>query len=88
LKKEDTPLYVYKEFMVSDVPQAGTLLLNYSFDDGGIVYLNGREIFRMNIQDKFVNQNSQTTDRSKSSMESIYTTVKIPATYLKPGKKF
>ena len=86
LKKEDSPLYVYKSFMVSDVPENGMLLLNHSFDDGGIVYLNGREIFRINVEDKFVDQNSRTKDKSESSSESIFTTVKIPATYLKKGK--
>ena len=86
LKKTPAPLYVYKEFTVDVVPENGVLLLNHSFDDGGIVYLNGREISRINIQDKFVDQNSRTEKRSESSMESIFTTVKIPATYLQKGK--
>ena len=79
-------MYVYKEFTVNHVVENGTLLLSHSFDDGGIIYLNGHEIFRINEGDDYVERNSRANERSESSIESIYTTVKIPITYLKPGK--
>lgn len=82
--ERDVPLYMYKEFDLKTVPTDGFLILTTLFDDGGIVYLNGREIHRENCEDLLVGEETRVSKRRHDS--NSFRTVKLPALNLKQGK--
>lgn len=77
--------YFRHEFTVNDPSQFGTLDLNLLRDDGAIVYLNGEEEFRSNIDAGLIAFDTFTENVTQGSEEDLYFTKEIPASKLQAG---
>ena len=82
--ERDEPLYMYKEFNLGDVPPEGFFILSTLLDDGGIIYLNGKEIHRENCGDPYISADTRTPKRRHDS--NSFRTFKLPLSHLKKGK--
>jgi hypothetical protein len=59
MSNTQTTVYVRYEFDVADKDQLTSLVMNLRFDDGFIMYLNGREVARANFAEDFVRPQPQ-----------------------------
>ena len=76
--------YFRHQFFVDDPAQFATLTLGLLRDDGGVVYLNGREIFRSNMPGthNYLTPASGTIDAAD---ESTFFETNVNLTHLLPG---
>jgi hypothetical protein len=64
----------------------GNLRIRLLRDDGAIVYLNGQEVFRSNIDPGPINFDTYTENVTSGDPEDTYFEQVIPATMLVPGE--
>ena len=75
--------YFRQHFNFDGDPAAATLLLEYGFDDGGIVYLNGHRVFSLNMTNAEYSYTNY-TDVTGNEVTAVSVT-NIPNTYLRRG---
>jgi len=75
--------YFRQHFNFDGDPAAATLLLEYGFDDGGIVYLNGHRVFSLNMTNAEYGY-TNFTDVGGADVTATSVT-NIPNTYLRRG---
>ncbi|MCM8532903.1 MAG: FecR family protein [Lentisphaeraceae bacterium] len=86
LEEDDAPLYLSKSFDADEVPENSQLLLSSILDDGGIIYLNGHEIYRNNYDGAGLSPDARSHTRRGTEREHFYETVRLPSDKLKIGK--
>ncbi|MCX7872089.1 MAG: Ig-like domain-containing protein [Verrucomicrobiae bacterium] len=77
--------YFRKQFYVANSTALSSLLLNIIRDDGVVVYINGKEVFRDNLLDGMVSFNSLALRTLGGSEELTPIQAQIPATYISAG---
>lgn len=83
LTKNKTCYYFRKSFNISDLKADDIFTLEYTLDDGCIVYVNGKEVARDNMPSGNVTYNSVATSYAVNNPNTGKMT--IPASYIKNG---
>lgn len=78
-----TAYYFRRRFELPPMPQVTNLSVGFLRDDGGIVYLNGTEIFRSNMPEGRVDY--EDTASGSTSSETEYFRTNAPASLLRGG---
>jgi hypothetical protein len=78
--------YFRREFDVADPSFYRSVLLRLKRADGAIVYLNGREIHRVNLPAKGVDSLTPATREVKGLQGEVFFPVKVAPETLRPGK--
>lgn len=73
--------YFRKKFIVADSSKIDSLLFNLLVDDGAIVYLNGKEIFRRNMPTGTINNNTTAIRSIQGAEENTYFEHRIGAKF-------
>jgi hypothetical protein len=78
--------YFRKSFQLtaSDVANS-TFSINLLYDDGAIVYINGKEVTRPNMPEGVIYYNTLAVTSISGSAETIYTNYPVDASFLKSG---
>lgn len=77
--------YFRKPFLVTNAWAITNLAVGLLRDDGGIVYLNGEEIFRSNVANGTVNYTDWALTAVGNADETIYFTTNVPPALLVEG---
>ena len=86
LEERKNPLYLKHSFTLPQQPSKNTtLLLSLLVDDGAVIYLNGKELQRVNLEEGEINHATRAPVRISGDLDE-FTTYEIPATLLQPGK--
>ncbi|MSU36344.1 MAG: hypothetical protein EXS36_14855 [Pedosphaera sp.] len=83
LPKGRTTYYFRKTFLFSDNPARTRLSLDLAVDDGAVVYLNGLEVYRLNMPTGTVNYSTPAS--SMVGNAPLLTSITLPATSLVAG---
>lgn len=75
--------YFRKSFTLSDLTESDAFTLNYTIDDGCVVYVNGQEVGRDNMPSGPVSYNTLATTYAYNNPNTG--TMSIPASYFKKG---
>lgn len=75
--------YFRKAFTLSDLKESDAFTLNYTIDDGCVVYVNGQEVGRDNMPSGPVSYNTLATTYAYNNPNTG--TLNIPASYFKEG---
>lgn len=78
--------YFRKSFAVEKTEGIQDLKINLKYDDGAVVYLNGAEIFRVNMPDSEINFNTRAKSAVSGSGETVFSTFIIDKELLKTGQ--
>ena len=76
--------YFHKTFTLSEYSSTDTYTLNYTVDDGMIVYVNGKEAGRYNMPSGSVDYNTVSTSYASGNPDTG--SMQIPASMLKKGE--
>jgi hypothetical protein len=76
--------YFRHAFEVSNPAEYGGLVVRLKRDDGGLVYLNGKNVFRSNMPDEPVNYLTRAASTASDDGTSFFST-NVPATLLVAG---
>jgi glucose/arabinose dehydrogenase/transposase-like protein len=80
-----TTTYFRKTFNVDNAAAFTGLKLELMKDDGAVVYLNGNEIYRVNMPAGAIAYNTFASNYVDGSAESAYTTINLPVQHLVSG---
>jgi len=79
-----TTAYFVKTFTIEDASKAANIMLSYMYDDGLIVYLNGKEVARENMGEGWHGYGDFAT--TWVGQEGVYKSVSVPASLLRNGE--
>lgn len=85
LNSGSTTYYFRASFDTSEMLLIEDVSLRIKRDDGAIIYLNGVEMFRSNMPEGEVNQNTRALTNIRDSDEDTYQVYTIPTALLLPG---
>lgn len=74
--------YLRKTFFATNASSYDQLLIDVSFDDGVVGYLNGRELFRLNLPNGVLTPTTPAITNVSGSQEKLFTRVAVPASGL------
>jgi len=88
LRKTVKNIYFRHEFEVNDleINSLKKMVANLLADDGALVFLNGSEIFRYNLPDGLIDEDTHALKVISKGGEMIYKNFSIPTDSLKMGK--
>jgi hypothetical protein len=85
-KEKFMAAYFRKTFEISSVNEYKTVELEVKRDDGAVVYLNGVEVFRTNMPDGKILQDTKAASALSGGNESVYVSAILDVKVLQKGK--
>lgn len=77
------PTYYFRTtFVLTNDPTLISIIASNYTDDGAVVYLNGQEVYRLNMAEGAVTYN---TLAPAASAEGVFTVTNLPSSLLRPG---
>lgn len=77
------PTYYFRStFVLTNDPTLISIIASNYTDDGAVVYLNGQEVYRLNMSEGPVTYNSLA---AANSTEGVFTVTNLPSSLLRPG---